>query len=215
MRRLAAPSNIASINQKIEGENATVEVALIGDVDVHSFREDKNYIVDVGFQQAEKPSPLRRRRPRRPRPSPRQPRSLPTTRQPRSSSGEIVPPTSETIAQQAKLEAEARARDEAAAAGSHRPRPRPLLPPKRRRLRLSSRRRRKSCWPPPSHPWKPSRQRRRPGRGHAQQRRAAPDVFIRSGDAGGAVPPRRHGVAGVRFRKAGRSRADPPRGADR
>ena len=53
--RLAAPSNIASINQKIEGENASVEVALIGDVDVHSFREEKNYIVDIGFQ-SEKPS---------------------------------------------------------------------------------------------------------------------------------------------------------------
>ena len=55
--RLAAPSNVASINQKIEGENASVEVALIGDVDVHSFREEKNYIVDIGFQ-SEKPSPL-------------------------------------------------------------------------------------------------------------------------------------------------------------
>ena len=31
-----------------------MEVALIGDVDVHSFREDKNYIVDVAFQQAGK-----------------------------------------------------------------------------------------------------------------------------------------------------------------
>src|SRR5436305_13328857 len=55
--RLAAPSNIAAINQKIEGENAMVEVALIGDVDVHSFREDKNYVVDIGFQ-PETPSPL-------------------------------------------------------------------------------------------------------------------------------------------------------------
>ena len=29
---------------------------MIGDVDVHSFREEKNYVVDVAFQQAEKPS---------------------------------------------------------------------------------------------------------------------------------------------------------------
>jgi tetratricopeptide (TPR) repeat protein len=56
--KLAAPSNIASINQKLEGDTSAVEVALIGDVDVHSFREDKNYIVDVAFQQAEKPSAL-------------------------------------------------------------------------------------------------------------------------------------------------------------
>src|ERR1700680_1663657 len=47
--KLAAPSNIASINQKIEGETSTVEVTLIGDVDVHSFREERNYIIDVGF----------------------------------------------------------------------------------------------------------------------------------------------------------------------
>src|ERR1700728_712067 len=56
--KLAAPSNVASINQKLEGDTSAVEVALIGDVDVHSFREDKNYIVDVAFQQAEKPSAL-------------------------------------------------------------------------------------------------------------------------------------------------------------
>jgi len=55
--RLAAPSNVASINQKIEGETAIVEVALIGEVDVHSFREEKNYIVDIGFQQSDKAAP--------------------------------------------------------------------------------------------------------------------------------------------------------------
>ena len=51
--KLAAPANIASINQRVEGDTSVVEVTLIGDVDVHSFREDKNYIVDVAFQQAE------------------------------------------------------------------------------------------------------------------------------------------------------------------
>src|SRR3984957_1646770 len=56
--KLAAPSNVASINQKLDGDSSSVEVALIGDVDVPSFREDKNYIVDVAFQQAEKPSAL-------------------------------------------------------------------------------------------------------------------------------------------------------------
>ena len=57
--KLAAPSNIASINQKIDGEASTVEVKLIGDVDVHSFREERNYIIDVGFQSTEKPSTVR------------------------------------------------------------------------------------------------------------------------------------------------------------
>jgi tetratricopeptide (TPR) repeat protein len=53
--KLAAPSNVASINQKLEGDTSAVEITLIGDVDVHSFREDKGYIVDVGFQPSEKP----------------------------------------------------------------------------------------------------------------------------------------------------------------
>src|ERR1700735_616797 len=60
--KLAAPSNIASINQKAEGDTSLVEITLIGDVDVHSFREDKNYIIDVAFQPPEKasvpPSPV-------------------------------------------------------------------------------------------------------------------------------------------------------------
>jgi tetratricopeptide (TPR) repeat protein len=97
--RLAAPSNIASITQKIEGENAQVEVALIGDVDVHSFREDKNYIVDIGFQ-SEKPSPLAS-------PAtaiPAKPSEKPADEAPPQRSGEIVPPIVETIAQRARLE---------------------------------------------------------------------------------------------------------------
>ena len=98
--RLAAPSNIASINQKIEGENASVEVALIGDVDVHSFREEKNYIVDIGFQ-SEKPSPLVSPA----APTAAKPADKPAEEAPPQRSGEIVPPTSETIAQEAKLEA--------------------------------------------------------------------------------------------------------------
>ena len=53
--RVAAPPNVASISQKMEAAAATVEAELIGDVDVHSFREEKNYVVDVAFQQAEKP----------------------------------------------------------------------------------------------------------------------------------------------------------------
>src|ERR1700733_8000950 len=98
--RLAAPSNVASINQKIEGENASVEVALIGDVDVHSFREEKNYIVDIGFQ-SEKPSPLVSPA----APTPAKQTDKPAEETPPQRSGEIVPPTSETIAQEAKREA--------------------------------------------------------------------------------------------------------------
>jgi tetratricopeptide (TPR) repeat protein len=93
--RIAAPPNIASINQRVEGDSTQVEIALIGDVDVHSFREEKNYIVDVGFQ-SEKPkeSPLSE--------APRAPEK------PAKGAGhseEIKPPTSEAVAGQMKAEA--------------------------------------------------------------------------------------------------------------
>ena len=54
--KVAAPANIASISQKISGDSSAIEVALIGDVDVHSFREDRNYMIDVAFQATDKPS---------------------------------------------------------------------------------------------------------------------------------------------------------------
>jgi tetratricopeptide (TPR) repeat protein len=52
--KIAAPANIASINQKVAGEASAIEINLIGDVDVHSFREEKNYIIDVAFQAPDK-----------------------------------------------------------------------------------------------------------------------------------------------------------------
>src|SRR5271163_4584292 len=51
--KISAPPNVSSISQKIEGETAMVELVMLGDVDVHSFREDKNYVIDVAFQQAD------------------------------------------------------------------------------------------------------------------------------------------------------------------
>ena len=56
--KLAAPPNVTSISQKSDSETSTLEIALVGDVDVHSFREDKNYVVDVAFQQTEKAAGL-------------------------------------------------------------------------------------------------------------------------------------------------------------
>jgi hypothetical protein len=119
----ASPPNIASITQKVEGDTTAIEVALIGDVDVHSFREDKNYIIDVAFQQADKPSALLSpaadaapaavpampvaaalapvpvpaiapAAPEKPAAEPAAPRQ----------SGEITQPTSETIAKEANIE---------------------------------------------------------------------------------------------------------------
>lgn len=54
--RVAKPPNIASIKQRVEANSTLVEISLIGDVDVHSFRDDKDYIVDVAFQQPDKAS---------------------------------------------------------------------------------------------------------------------------------------------------------------
>jgi tetratricopeptide (TPR) repeat protein len=93
--RIAAPPNIAAINQKVEGDSTQVEIALIGDVDVHSFREEKNYIVDVGFQ-SEKPkeSPLAAAS-----------HAAETSAKDAGHFEEIKPPTSEAIAKQMKAEA--------------------------------------------------------------------------------------------------------------
>lgn len=50
--RVAAPSNIKSMDQSISGDNSSVKIALIGEVDVHGFREERNYVVDIGFDAA-------------------------------------------------------------------------------------------------------------------------------------------------------------------
>src|SRR5712692_2155994 len=116
--KLAAPSNIASINQKIDGETSLVEVKLIGDVDVHSFREEKNYIIDVGFQQTEKPSTVRlpmADASHAPAPvaavpaapvaaAPAAPERPARETSPLWKAGGIVPPTSESFAEQANIE---------------------------------------------------------------------------------------------------------------
>ena len=128
--KLAAPPNVASITQKVEGEASMVEIAMVGDVDVHSFREDKNYIIDVAFQQAEKPPVLptvsdaahapARAAEARTAPVPVGPKAVepapPKSVEPAAAdkaaasaatarqAGEIAPPTSETLARQANIE---------------------------------------------------------------------------------------------------------------
>jgi tetratricopeptide (TPR) repeat protein len=52
--KVAAPPAIASINQRSDADSSAIDITLIGDVDVHSFREEKNYVVDVAFQQPDK-----------------------------------------------------------------------------------------------------------------------------------------------------------------
>jgi len=98
--KIAAPPNIASINQKIEGDATWVEIELIGDVDVHSFREDKNYIIDVAFQQSDRPKTAAAAIAEASRGAATSEKPAAAPRQ----SDEITPPTSETIARQMKMD---------------------------------------------------------------------------------------------------------------
>lgn len=111
--KVAAPPNVASISQRADVDSSAVDIMLIGEVDVHSFREEKNYVIDVAFQQPEKqsvPEPqaaVKPAAPAKPGPAPRMPRdkaakevALP----PPPPQAEIPPATSETIAEQAKVE---------------------------------------------------------------------------------------------------------------
>jgi tetratricopeptide (TPR) repeat protein len=124
--KVAAPPNVASINARIEGDKSMVEAELIGDVDVHSFREEKSYIIDVAFQQADKSLAAAAKAaapetkaaapavPSAPaaaplaamKPAPETPRpEMPAKQEPQSSVGPDVPlPTSESVAEQAKIE---------------------------------------------------------------------------------------------------------------
>ena len=109
--KVAAPPNIASISQRADVDSSAVDIVLIGEVDVHSFREEKNYVIDVAFQQAEKPAlpepqaAAKPAAPAKPGPASRISRDKalkesPPPQQP----AEIPPATSETIAEQARIE---------------------------------------------------------------------------------------------------------------
>ncbi|MEH2554233.1 putative negative regulator of RcsB-dependent stress response [Bradyrhizobium algeriense] len=109
--KVAAPPNIASINQRADVDSSAVDIVLIGEVDVHSFREEKNYVIDVAFQQAEKPAlaaphaEAKPAVPAKPGPASRVSRDKalkesPSLQQP----AEIPPVTSEMIAEQARIE---------------------------------------------------------------------------------------------------------------
>ena len=111
----AAPPNIAAIDQKIEGDATAVVMTLIGDVDVHSFREDKNYIIDVAFQQPQKPAALSSpvadasHAPASAAPAVAPPARVAAAKPaapaaPPRKSTPIAPPTSELIAKEANIE---------------------------------------------------------------------------------------------------------------
>ncbi|MDI1263230.1 MAG: tetratricopeptide repeat protein, partial [bacterium] len=101
--KVAAPPNVASITQRSDVESSAVEIVLIGEVDVHSFREEKNYVIDVAFQQADKTADA---------PAPAKPATPLKLARDKAVSPIPAPPplvepgkvTSETIAEQARIE---------------------------------------------------------------------------------------------------------------
>lgn len=117
---VAAPPNVASIKQKADIDQTNVEIALIGDSDVHSFRDEKNYVVDVSFQPdkgklaATPEAAIAQMKPagHGPAPSP----DKPAAEKPKDAHREIVPPTSETIAREAKIDVKPEVKPEAPAA---------------------------------------------------------------------------------------------------
>lgn len=92
--KIAMPANIQSINQKIDGDTSRIDIALIGEVDVRAFREEKNYIVDIVFEQPQKPQAANSPPPKTPPPG----------ASPGDKASEITPPTSEQIAREAALD---------------------------------------------------------------------------------------------------------------
>ncbi len=93
--KVAMPANIKSIDQKMGDNVSLVEIGLIGEVDVRAFREEKNYIVDIGFEEAKAPPQGSRSQ------LPNVP-AIPAGEKPvANKASAIVPPTSEQIVREA------------------------------------------------------------------------------------------------------------------
>lgn len=113
---VAAPPNVASIKQKSDIDQTSVEIALIGDSDVHSFRDEKNYVVDISFQPdkgktaATAEAVIAQAKPAAQGHGPTP--EKPAAEKPKEVHREIAPPTSETIAREAKIEAKIEAKPE-------------------------------------------------------------------------------------------------------
>lgn len=103
---VAAPPNVASIKQKADIDQTNVEIALIGDSDVHSFRDEKNYVVDVSFQPdkgkmaATPEAAIAQMKPAGHGPA----SGKLAAEKPKDAHREVVPPTSEAVAREAKID---------------------------------------------------------------------------------------------------------------
>ncbi|WP_354225397.1 tetratricopeptide repeat protein [Bradyrhizobium sp. F1.4.3] len=117
---VAAPPNVASIKQKGDIDQTSVEIALIGDSDVHSFRDEKNYVVDIAFQPdkgkvaATPEAAIAQAKSGGHGPAPAA--EKPAAEKPKDAHREITPPTSEAIAREAKIDIKPEAKPEAPAA---------------------------------------------------------------------------------------------------
>ncbi|MDT4737841.1 tetratricopeptide repeat protein [Bradyrhizobium sp. WYCCWR 12699] len=130
---VAAPPNVASIKQKADIDQTNVEIALIGDSDVHSFRDEKNYVVDVSFQPdkgkmaATPEAAIAQMKPagHGPPPAPEKP----AAEKPKEAHREIAPPTSEMIAREARIDVKPEVKAEAPAAmpAAEAPKPAPAV----------------------------------------------------------------------------------------
>ncbi|NPU12571.1 tetratricopeptide repeat protein [Bradyrhizobium sp. 83002] len=107
--KIVSPPNVAAINQRIDGSKTVVEIGLIGEVDVHAFREEKNYNIDIAYVQPDKkvaavssdtlPGAKAAA-------ADKSSGDKPNGEKPKQAAQpEIVPPTSETIAKEMKAEA--------------------------------------------------------------------------------------------------------------
>ncbi len=110
--RVAAPPNVASIKQKTDIDQTTVEIALIGDADVHSFRDDKNYVVDVAFTPDKSKAAPTADLSHAPAPTAHAPQPAAPKAKEAQAPREIVPPTSEAIAREAKIDIKPESRQE-------------------------------------------------------------------------------------------------------
>ncbi|WP_284275009.1 tetratricopeptide repeat protein [Bradyrhizobium iriomotense] len=119
---VAAPPNVASIKQKADIDQTNVEIALIGEADVHSFRDDKNYVVDVAFQPDKNKAATAAEQvlaPAKPAAAHGPHAAAEKKEMPR----EITPPTSETIAHEARIEVKPEAAGAPPAAEAPKPAP--------------------------------------------------------------------------------------------
>jgi tetratricopeptide (TPR) repeat protein len=95
--KVAAPPNVASISQKAGPNDSAVEIALIGDVDVHSFHDDKNFIVDVAFQPQKPATQAVADAIRAANPSAAKPAAAPTAAAPSQAAASPAPPVTAPV----------------------------------------------------------------------------------------------------------------------